>query len=91
MVCLIVIAGLLTKSEPNRVMGYRMKATMNDPVIWKLTHRFAAKTIVISSVAMIVAAFALEGTMAVVVCMTLLFAGTLAPMAYAKMLQSARS
>lgn len=90
-VLLVVMGWLMTKSEPNRVMGYRMKSTMNDPVIWKLTHRFAAKTITVSSVAMIITSFALEGIPAVVLCMAFLFAGTLAPIAYAKMLQSARS
>lgn len=52
-ILMIAIAGMMPLTEPNRVMGYRLKATMNDPTIWKLTHRFAAKSIVISSVAMI--------------------------------------
>ena len=51
-VLLVVMAGLMTKTEPNRVMGYRMKATMNDPTVWNLVHRFAFKTITISSLAM---------------------------------------
>ncbi len=90
-ILMIAIAGMMPLTEPNRVMGYRLKATMNDPTIWKLTHRFAAKSIVISSVAMIGAGFVLEGVTGVVVCMALLFIGTLAPVVYAKMLHSARS
>lgn len=87
----LLIAFLLPKTEPNRVMGYRMKATFNDPVLWKLVHRFAGRALGMASVVVILSSVFLHGTALFGVAMTLLMAGALLPFVYAWMLASART
>ncbi len=73
---------LMRDVEPNGLVGIRLPWTLSDEVVWKLTHRFAARTFAIGGVASFVAAITLPGRVAFGIGMLNLIVGTVAPMIY---------
>lgn len=73
---------LMRDIDPNGLIGIRLPWTLGDEVVWKLTHRFAARTFLIGGVASFVAALTLPGRLAFGIGMLNLIVGTVAPMIY---------
>ncbi len=83
--------GLVLKDvEPNKWAGFRSKWTFSDETIWKLTHEFGAKTMVIGGAVCATAALLLPGVVGFWIAFAALILGATLPMPYSWMLYRAR-
>jgi uncharacterized membrane protein len=89
----LLIAGLgalMPRTSPNPYVGIRLPWTMNDEICWRLTHRFAARSMIGGGVAALLASALLSGAALTGVAVGAILLGCLAPIPYSYVIHRMR-
>lgn len=81
---------MLRDVEPNKFAGFRTKWTFADETVWKLTHEFGAKTMVVGGVLAALAGVLVPGAVGFWLAFAALMLGATLPVPYSWMLHRAR-